>query len=218
MYIHKEGYNTILLAYSIAIASIIVINIIWEGQTIFHYIYYGLLVILLLFIKFFFRSPSRKIIPNHSCVLSAADGKVVAIEKTIEQEYFKKEMVQISVFMSPLNIHLNRYPVQGRIDYVNYIPGKYLVAWLPKSSHENERNSVVITTENKKSILIRQIAGAVARRIVCYSKTNHKAEQGQEMGFIKFGSRVDVFVPVGAEVSLKNGDTVKAGETVIAKI
>ncbi len=217
MRIHKEGYTTILLTFLMIIAAVIVSNVIQEQQTVYHYVLYVFLSILFLFILFFFRSPARKIVTMPGIVLSAADGKVVAVENTTEDEYFHKEMTQISVFMSPLKTHLNRYPVSGIIDYVKHSPGKYFIAWLPKSSELNERNSVAITAENQKPILVRQIAGAVARRIVSYSRPGDMVQQGEELGFIKFGSRVDLFVPVDAEIIVKTGDNVKAGKTVIAK-
>ncbi len=218
MRFHREGNTTILLTSLLIISAIIVINVIQEHQTVYHYVLYGFLALMFLFILFFFRSPSRDInkIPGH--VLSAADGRVVVVEKTTENEYFEKEMIQISVFMSPLNVHLNRYPVSGMIDFVKHSPGKYFVAWSPKSSDENERNSVVITTEKQKTILVRQIAGAIARRIVSYSRPGDIIKQGEELGFIKFGSRVDVFLPLDAQIMVKNGDWVKAGKTVLAKI
>ncbi len=217
MRIHREGFTTILISFLVIISVIIVLNVIQECQTLYHYVLYGLFALVFFFILFFFRMPARKIVTMPGTVLSAADGKVVAVEKTIEGEFFNKEMMQISVFMSPLEVHQNRYPVSGMIDYVRHNPGKYFVAWLPKSSEENERNSVVITTESKKSILVRQIAGAMARRIVSYSRPGDIVQQGEEMGFIKFGSRVDIFVDIDAQIIVKNGDKVKAGKSVIAK-
>ncbi len=217
MRIHKEGYTTLVITLMMIIALAIVVNVIEEKQSVYHFVIYGLLFVFFLFIIFFFRSPSRKIVSIPGSIYSAADGKVVAVEKTLEKEYFRKEMMQISVFMSPLNVHLNRSPVKGIVDYVKHSPGKYFAAWLPKSSEENERNTVALITEKQKPVLIRQIAGVVARRIVCYSKPGDIIEQGEELGFIKFGSRVDVFVPCDAKISVKNGDCVKAGQTVIAR-
>ncbi len=217
MRIHKEGNTTIILSFLVIIAAVIVINVVQEQQTLYHYASYVLLALVFLFILFFFRVPKRSIVSTQGNILSAADGKVVTVEKTWEQEYFNKEMLQISVFMSPLNVHLNLYPISAKVDYVIHWPGKYYVAWLPKSSEENERNSIVLTDERSKSIMVRQIAGAVARRIVSYAKKEEEVKQGDELGFIKFGSRVDVFLPVDAQVNVKNGDKVKAGKTVIAR-
>jgi len=217
MRIHREGFTTIIISFLVIISAIIVLNVIQEYQTLYHYFLYGLFALVFFFILFFFRIPARKIVTMPGTVLSAADGKVVAVEKTIEGEFFNKEMMQISVFMSPLEVHQNRYPVSGMVDYVRHNPGKYFAAWLPKSSEENERNSVVITTESKKSILVRQIAGAMARRIVSYSQPGDVVQQGEEMGFIKFGSRVDIFVDLDAQIIVKNGDKLIAGKSVIAK-
>ncbi len=218
MRIHKEGYTTIFLTFLAIITAVIVSNVIEGRQTAYHYVLYGILTFIFLFILFFFRSPSRKIVPSPGYVMSAADGKVVAMEKTTEDEYFQKEMTQISVFMSPLSVHLNRYPVSGTVDYVKHSQGKYFIAWLPKSSLKNERNSIVITTRKQNSILVRQIAGAVARRIVSYSSSGDIVKQGEELGFIKFGSRIDIFLPLDAQIMIKTGDNVKAGKTVIAKL
>ncbi len=218
MTIHKEGKPTITLSVIIIIAFILVVNIIQPINTIIHYTLYTIFFILIAFILWFFRSPKRKVIINPDCVLSPADGKVLAIEKKIETEYFKKEMIQVSVFMSPLNVHLNRYPVSGEVVYSKYHPGKYLVAWHPKASEKNERTSIVLSTEKKVSLLVRQIAGTVARRIVYYSKPGEIVKQGDEMGFIKFGSRADIFIPLETEILVKIGEKVKAGKSIIAKI
>jgi len=166
----------------------------------------------------FFRNPER-LIPteNDSLIYAPADGKVVAIEETDETEYFKDRRIQVSIFMSPLNVHVNRCPVPGTIAYQQYHPGKYLVAFHPKSSTENERNTVVID-QGRFAILLRQIAGAVARRIVCYTDAGDVVIQGQEMGFIKFGSRVDVFLPTGTQVIVRIGDKVLGNKTVIAEV
>jgi phosphatidylserine decarboxylase len=165
----------------------------------------------------FFRSPKIKISKNEAHVLSPADGKVVVIEETTETEYFKDKRIQVSIFMSPTNVHINRNPIGGIVRYFKYHPGKYLMAWNPKSSTENERTTVVIERKNGVELLFRQIAGALARRIVWYVKEGKQVEQGDEFGFIKFGSRVDVFFPLGTKINVNLGDKVKGGITVIAE-
>lgn len=165
----------------------------------------------------FFRIPNRPLTLHDRQVVAPADGTVVVIEETDEAEYFKDRRRQISIFMSPLNVHVNRNPVTGIVKYFRYYPGKYLVAWHPKSSTENERTTVVLEMKSGVQVLFRQIAGAVARRIVWYVKEDQPVEQGSEMGFIKFGSRVDVFVPLDATVKVKIGDKMKGGVTVLAE-
>lgn len=155
---------------------------------------------------------------DNSILFSPADGKVVVIEEVYEKEYFKDKRIQISIFMSPLNVHSNRYPVSGKVKYVKYHPGKYMVAWHPKSSDLNEHATVVVENENGVEILIRQIAGAVARRIVTYSKEGETVDQGGELGFIKFGSRVDIFLPLDSEIKAPFQEQVRANRSVIAKI
>jgi phosphatidylserine decarboxylase len=175
-------------------------------------------IVVYLLILQFFRNPIFQISKNETQVLAPADGKIVVIEDTEETEYLKSKRKQISIFMSPLNVHVNRMPVGGTITYYRYHAGKYLAAWHPKSSTENERTTVVARMANGTEILFRQIAGAVARRIRCYVKEGQPVDQGQEFGFIKFGSRVDVFVPVNAKVTVKIGDVTKGGRTVIAEL
>lgn len=166
----------------------------------------------------FFRIPKRPLTVHDTQVIAPADGTVVVIEETEENEYFKARRRQVSIFMSPLNVHINRNPVSGVVRYFKYFPGKYLVAWHPKSSTENERTTIVIQANNGSEILFRQIAGAVARRIRWYVKEGQPVEQGQEMGFIKFGSRVDVYLPLDAEVKVAIGDRMKGGVTVLAEL
>jgi phosphatidylserine decarboxylase len=175
-------------------------------------------LILFVLIVQFFRIPNRLLTTGETQVIAPADGTIVVIEETEEGEYFKAHRRQISIFMSPLNVHVNRNPVSGVVRYFKYYPGKYLVAWHPKSSTENERTTVVIESANGVQVLMRQIAGAVARRIIWYVKEGQPVEQGQEMGFIKFGSRVDVFVPLDAEINVKIGDRTKGGVTVLAEL
>jgi len=233
--IHKEGTPTII----ITIIFVVILNAViffLGGNIIALYFGYILSAILLYIILQFFRNPSRKISVNAGHVISPADGKVVVIEEVFEDEYFHDKRLQISVFMSPFNVHVNRYPCSGKIFYFKYHPGKYLVAWHPKSSTENERTTVVISTSpihsisdsraavetekvrnGEKEILFRQIAGAVARRIVFYGKENEIVKQGEQCGFIKFGSRIDLFLPIGTKLKVKLNDIVKGGISVIAE-
>ena len=175
-------------------------------------------VLFYLLILQFFRNPIFSITRHDKQVLAPADGKVVVIEETEETEYLKGKRRQVSIFMSPVNVHVNRMPVGGTISFFKYHPGKYLVAWHPKSSTENERTTVAVKMSNGAEILFRQIAGALARRIKCYVKEGQNLEQGQEFGFIKFGSRVDIFLPLDAKVTVKIGDITKGGRTVIAEL
>lgn len=175
-------------------------------------------IIFLSFLQFF-RSPKRKLVISSRSIVCPADGKVVAIEEVEEPEYFNGEKrIQISVFMSPLNVHLNRYPIAGRIAYSKYHPGLFLVAWHPKSSTQNERNTVVVETEFGVSVLIRQIAGFVARRIVWYCNEDDLVKQGDELGFIKFGSRVDLFLPLNSTIKVELDEKVQGGISVLAEI
>tara|TARA_B110000438_G_scaffold273324_1_gene292652 strand:- start:205 stop:858 length:654 start_codon:yes stop_codon:yes gene_type:complete len=164
----------------------------------------------------FFRNPKRNTVLNANHIIAPADGKVVVIEEVIEHEFFNDKRIQVSIFMSPLNVHVNRYPITGEVKYAKYHPGKFLVAWHPKSSIENERTTIVVENKTTGPILFRQVAGAVARRIVMYSKKGDKANQGADMGFIKFGSRIDIFLPLDAKINANIDDVVKGGETVIA--
>lgn len=218
MIIHKEGYKTIALCALIFGA----INIIFffffsASMPIISWIVFGVTLITLLFIISFFRSPKRNFTVAHHQVICPADGKVVVIEEITDPEYFKDKRLQVSIFMSPANVHINRIPMSGKVEYSQYHKGKYLVAWSPKSSTENERHSVVIKSDNAE-ILIKQIAGALAKRIVNYLHVGQKVHQGDEMGFIKFGSRVDVLLPVGTELNVTLNQAVKGGVTVLATI
>jgi phosphatidylserine decarboxylase len=174
-----------------------------------------ILVAFWLFIVSFFRIPSRNFTYDENAIISPADGKVVVIEETFDTEYFNEKRLQISVFMSPANVHVNRYPFSGKVLYSKYHKGKYLVAWDPKSSTENERHSIVLQN-NKATVLVKQIAGALAKRIVNYAKVDEQAEQNTELGFIKFGSRVDLLLPLDTKVNVKIGDQVKNGVSVLA--
>lgn len=217
MKIHREGRVT--LFYFAGILGTIILALYFSiGFTITYTVFLILMVILYVFLLNFFRNPVRLISQkNDQLVYAPADGKIVTIEETTEAEYFKDRRIQISIFMSPLNVHVNRIPVSGDIAYQQYHPGKYLVAWHPKSSTENERNTVVID-QGKFQILLRQIAGALARRISCYAQVGEQFKQGDEMGFIKFGSRVDVFLPLHAKVMVKIDQKVKGNVDVIAEI
>lgn len=175
-------------------------------------------VLLWAVIIYFFRVPKRETFGEHGQILAPADGKVVAIERTFEKEYFNDERIQISIFMSPLNVHINWIPISGTISYTRYHPGTYVVAWKPKASEENERFTTVVKTFNDEEILIRQIAGKIARRIVTYALPEMFLKQGQQLGFIKFGSRVDIFLPLHAKVLVNLNDKVKGNKTVIAEL
>lgn len=215
--IHKEGYRIIMNTALIAAIVVLLINVFWNTQTVFHYLVYAFLAFLLFIVVRFFRIPSRVFSSGHELILCPADGTVVAIEEVFVEEYFGDRRIQVSIFMSPNNVHVNLYPVSGRIVYTNYWPGSFLVAWHPKSSSENERNTVVIENAKYGPVMVRQIAGALARRIVSYAQTNERITQGYELGFIKFGSRVDVFLPLTAKVLVKMDEKVKGGVTVLAR-
>lgn len=219
MKIHKEGRGLLTVLFFILLVLNAGIIFLAPLGNIFNGIIGGVSLIIFLFFLQFFRNPARKIELNEKQVLAPADGKVVVIETTTEDEYFKgKERIQVSIFMSPINVHVNRNPVTGLIKYFKYHPGKYLVAWHPKSSTENERTTVVYQLHKNVEILIRQIAGAAARRIKWYIEEGDSVIQGREFGFIKFGSRVDLFLPLDAEIKVTNGQITKGGQTVIAEL
>jgi phosphatidylserine decarboxylase len=217
MHIHKEGYRSIALSALIFGA----INIIFffffsAAMPVIAWFVFGITFILLLFIISFFRSPKRNFTVAHHQVICPADGKVVVIEEILDTEYFNDKRLQISIFMSPANVHINRIPMSGKVEYSKYHKGKYLVAWHPKSSTDNERHSVVYKHRDKE-LLVKQIAGALAKRIVNYLKPGDVVSQGGEMGFIKFGSRVDLLLPLDAKVDVKINQKVKGGVTVLAR-
>lgn len=218
MSIHKEGYKILGFGFVTLLVLNIIINILWGDLEILKWSLIILSFMLYVFLLFFFRWPERNLEPSHGLVYAPADGKVVVIEETEENEYFKDVRLQVSIFMSPFNVHSNRYPVSGKIKYVRYHKGNNMVAWHPKSSELNERSSIVIETVEGTEILIRQIAGAVARRIVTYAKEEQDVQQGDELGFIKFGSRVDIFLPVGTEIEIPILQQVRANKDIIAKI
>lgn len=216
MTFHREGYKII----STTLLALLVINIavlVWAPGVYLAISIMASLIISVLVLQFF-RVPSRKVTRGENLVVSPADGKVVAIEEVEEPEVLGDRRLQISIFMSPLNVHINWYPVDGKVTYFKYHPGKYLVAWHPKSSTENERTTVVVRNRPGVDILFRQIAGAVARRIVCYALEGADARQGSQFGFIKFGSRVDVFLPLGSEVKVAIDQQVKGSQTVLAEL
>jgi phosphatidylserine decarboxylase len=218
IHIHKEGYKILAFGLIALLILNIIVIIIWTDNGIMKWVFFICSFMLYIFLLFFFRLPTRSMEPDPGLIYAPADGKVVVIEETIENEYFKDLRLQVSIFMSPFNMHSNMYPVSGRIKYVAYHSGKYMVAWHPKSSELNERSTIVIETKGGTEIMIRQIAGAVARRIVTYAKENQDVLQGDELGFIKFGSRVDVFLPLGTEVEIPILQQVKANKSIIAKI
>ncbi|HEX5168610.1 MAG TPA: phosphatidylserine decarboxylase family protein [Cyclobacteriaceae bacterium] len=218
MTIHKEGRTLLFVLLIILFGLNWAIAKYWHQQLILQDVILGLSIIFYLLILQFFRNPIFTVEKNDRHVLAPADGKVVVIEETTETEYLNERRIQVSIFMSPINVHINRMPVGGAISFFRYHAGKYLVAWHPKSSSENERTTLVAKMPNGTEILFRQIAGALARRIKCYVKEGQYLGQGDEFGFIKFGSRVDVFLPVNATVKVKTGDKTNAGKTVIAEL
>jgi phosphatidylserine decarboxylase len=220
MTLHREGKNIILTAV-ILLGGLFMANLFLFQKLDIAWLFWAfnvLLLTLLFLVVQFFRIPKRKINYTEQDVLCPADGKVVVIEEVEETEYFKDRRIQISVFMSPLNVHANQYPISGENTYVKYHEGKYLVAWHPKSSTENERSTVVTRHKNGEEVLFRQIAGALARRICLYAKVGEQADAGKEYGFIKFGSRIDIYLPLGTEVLVNIGEKVKGIETKIARL
>ncbi|HRD51483.1 MAG TPA: phosphatidylserine decarboxylase family protein [Flavobacteriales bacterium] len=217
MRLHREGTPTILLITALACFGLFALMqwpVLPQPIAI---VIAAALVLVWAIVIWFFRVPSRSIPANDAHVLSPADGKVVAIEEVQDPEYFNDKRVQVSIFMSPLNVHVNYYPLSGTTSYARYHPGKYLVAWHPKSSTENERSTVVVKHPKHGEVLFRQIAGALARRICTYSKPGEAAQQGKEFGFIKFGSRVDVLLPRDARITVELGQRVVGSVSVIAK-
>lgn len=212
---HKEGGKIILIANSITVFVLLLshkfIHLVWLEKSI-----QIITLVFLILILQFFRNPSRIFTLNTKHILSPVDGKVVVIEEVYEEEYFKDKRLQVSIFMSPINVHVTRYPSTGKITFSKYHPGKYLVAWHPKASTENERTTVVINTDEFGEIMYRQIAGALARRIVNYAEQGLYAVQGEDAGFIKFGSRVDLFLPLGTKIDVALQQKAIGGKTIIA--
>ncbi|HLT49383.1 MAG TPA: phosphatidylserine decarboxylase family protein [Aequorivita sp.] len=213
---HKEGFKIIFIALVIVIGLSLLANVFVENPTIRGGIIISLTLLLLLVLQFF-RNPKRNFLVNPEQVLSSVDGKVVVIEEVFEKEYFNDKRLQISVFMSPINVHVTRYPVGGKVVYSKYHPGKFLVAWHPKSSEENERTTVVVNNETFGDVLFRQIAGALAKRIVNYAEVNQEVDQASDSGFIKFGSRVDIFLPLDAKIKVTLNQKVTGGISIIAE-
>jgi phosphatidylserine decarboxylase len=212
---HKEGHKSILITLFVVVAIFLAAEYITENQII-QYTLYGVAFFLLIIILQFFRNPKRYTAQNDNHIIAPVDGKVVVIEEVFEKEYFKDKRLQVSIFMSPINVHVTRYALSGLVKFSKYHPGKFLVAWHPKASEENERTTIVIENQTFGEVLYRQIAGALAKRIVNYAKVNTNVVQGTDAGFIKFGSRVDLFLPIDTKLNIKLNDVVKGGETIIA--
>lgn len=213
---HREGYKIIAITFIIVVGGILLaeefITLFWLLKTV----QVALLVLLILILQFF-RNPKRVTEINNNQIIAPVDGKVVVIEEVEEPEYFQGKRLQVSIFMSPINVHVTRYALSGLVKYSKYHPGKYLVAWHPKASTENERTTIVVENKSFGEVLYRQIAGALAKRIVNYAKEGETVQQGTDAGFIKFGSRVDVYLPLDTKMKVKIGDKVKGGVQVIAE-
>ena len=213
---HKEGYQIIMTSFVLAAAIAVGAEYQLEGQTILKFGFQLFALVALILVLQFFRNPKRETPININHLIAPVDGKVVIIQEVYEKEYFKDQRLQVSIFMSPLNVHVTRYTMSGTVQFSKYHPGKYLVAWHPKSSELNERTTIVLKNEVFGEILYRQIAGAVARRIVNYAKVGDEVTQGEDAGFIKFGSRVDLFLPLGTPLDIVLNETVKGGVQTIA--
>ena len=218
MTIHKEGYRSILYAAILVIIVNVIVFELFPDHDLFRALSLIITILFFLIILQFFRLPYRKVTRNDAMVFAPCDGKVVVIEQVMENEYFKDKRIQISIFMSPINVHANWYPLSGVVRYIKYHKGKYLVAWDPKSSTENERSTIVVEKENRVSVLFRQVAGALAKRIVYYPQVGDIVKQGAEFGFIKFGSRVDIYLPLDAKILVKIGDKSTGGITQLAEL
>lgn len=217
MKVHKEGYNIIAVAF--IIASAVVLGFYYLlGWGMFTKVMSGVALFLFAFVVRFFRVPKRTLVVNKDLVVAPCDGKVVLIQEVEENEYLKEKCLQVSIFMSVFNVHVNYYPVGGKILYSKHHEGAYIVASYPKASELNERTSIAVETALGTTILFRQIAGYIARRIVCYAQPGEQAQQCSQVGFIKFGSRMDLFLPLGTELNVKIGDRTRACETVVAKL
>lgn len=215
---HKEGYTSLALCTLFIFVTNAILHYYLPETRWLLWLWYAFSAFIFVVIVQFFRSPQRNWVINPNQVICPADGKVVVIEEVFEPEYLKTKCLQVSVFMSPINVHVNRNPISGLVKYFKYHPGKYLVAWHPKSSTENERTTTVVETNTGVQVLYRQIAGALARRIVWYIKEGENVTQSQQFGFIKFGSRVDIFLPLGTTINVSLQQVVKGGVTVLATI
>ena len=218
MKFHKEGWPSLMIVLVFSAIIIFIARHFFPDFAIAQWFAYVLSGFLTITILQFFRDPKRTFTKGDNLIIAPADGKVVVIEETTEGEYFKDKRLQVSIFMSPINVHINRYPISGVVSFFKYHPGKFLAAWEPKSSTDNERTTIVVKHPKGTEILFRQIAGALARRIVWYCKEGDKAEQCGQMGFIKFGSRVDLFLPVGTKLNVKIGDVVTGSQSVLGEI
>lgn len=218
MYIHKEGYKISAAAIAIAIGITSLLVFILDSWNVYWYILVAFVWILAGIVIRFFHIPKRELVHNANQIIASADGTIVVVEKVFEPEVLNQECIQISTFMSPNNVHVNRYPVGGKVVYTNYHSGKYLIAKHPKSSTLNERTTICIETKSGQKVVVRQIAGALARRIVCYAKEGEQVTQGAELGFIKFGSRVDLFIPLDSTVHVDLEDKVKGGLSILASL
>lgn len=214
---HKEGFKIITITSIIIVIGILAadrfIELMWLQK-----VAQSILILFFIIVLQFFRNPKRNTVQNNNHIIAPVDGKVVVIEEVYEPEYFKDKRLQVSIFMSPLNVHVTRYALSGIVKFSKYHPGKYLVAWHPKASTDNERTTVVVENTVFGEVLYRQIAGALARRIVNYATEGRQVEQGSDAGFIKFGSRVDLYLPLNTKINVKIGDTVKGGEQIVASI
>lgn len=217
MTIHKEGTATILVSLAGTAAIYAILRYFLPENTTIHALWLIASVVILGIVLQFFRKPARQLTQNENQILAPADGKVVVIEETVETEYFNDVRRQVSIFMSPVNVHINFNPISGIVRYFKYHPGKYLVAWHPKSSTDNERSTIVVEHKNGQQVLFRQVAGALARRLCWYVNENKQVEQGTEFGFIKFGSRIDIYLPLDVKVNCKIDDKTVGGQTVIAE-
>ena len=220
MYFHKEGRTIIATTFiisAILIFTAFFLTCKYAWLPCIPYAITGFIAVKMFLILYFFRMPKRQFTYNDNQLISPCDGKICIIQEVEEPEYFQGKRLQVSVFMSPLNVHVNRYPCDGKVKFYKYHPGKYLVAWHPKSSTLNERTTIVLEHANGKEVLVRQIAGLLARRIVCYSKEGETVKQNEELGFIKFGSRVDLYLPLDAKVCVQHEQIVKGGITAIAE-
>ncbi len=214
---HKEGYKIIILTtLAVGVGFVIIENFVTNAtlNKLFSLLFLGSYILVLQF----FRNPKRNTPLSENHIIAPVDGKVVVIEEVTEHEFFKDRRIQISIFMSPINVHVTRYPIGGKVKFSKYHPGKYLVAWHPKSSEENERTTIVVENNTVGKILYRQVAGAAARRIVNYAASGMEVIQGSDSGFIKFGSRVDIFLPLTAQVKVNLNDKVRGGEQIIASL
>lgn len=214
---HKEGFKIIAITFLFIAVSAVVVDTFVTAFWLKYVLFFALFTFVFLILQFF-RNPKRNTILNDNTVVSPVDGKVVVIEEVFEPEYFKEKRLQVSVFMSPINVHVTRYPISGKVNFSKYHPGKYLVAWHPKASTENERTTVVVENPIYGEVLYRQIAGALAKRIVNYAVEGDTVVQGTDSGFIKFGSRVDLFLPLDTNIKVELNQKVKGGESIIAEI